>query len=137
MINLHGFHGLTIDKKPPLPVRLRDALEHNDFSSIPTAYLPVFIPKIAKAVGRSSDELLLESLGFSIISQNPEQVRLLRSNLIRKKSIVLHSTHFTWQQAILTGTPMKHSTHFFRQMSGAQACSSTNSATPSSTSSYC
>ncbi|CAO2655582.1 Nn.00g043850.m01.CDS01 [Neocucurbitaria sp. VM-36] len=61
-------------QEPPLPSRLRDALEHNDFSSIPTASLPVAIPQIAKAAQKSPDELLLESLGFSIISRNLEQV---------------------------------------------------------------
>lgn len=60
--------------EPPLPGRLRDALEHNDFSSIPVTDLPVAIPHLAKAAQRSQSELLLESLGFSIMSRNPDQV---------------------------------------------------------------
>jgi hypothetical protein len=61
--------------EPQLPTRLRDALEHNDFSPTPTASLPVAIPVIARAAKRSSDELLVESLGFSIIGRNRLQVR--------------------------------------------------------------
>jgi hypothetical protein len=61
-------------QEPSLPTRLRDALEHNDFSSISTATLPVAIPQVAKAAQRSPDELLLESLGFSIMSRNLAQV---------------------------------------------------------------
>ncbi|PVH95956.1 hypothetical protein DM02DRAFT_689112 [Periconia macrospinosa] len=59
---------------PPLATRFRDALEHNDFSSIPSGELPVAISQIAKAAQRSPDELLLETLGFSIMSRNKDQV---------------------------------------------------------------
>jgi hypothetical protein len=69
---------------PPISTRLRDALEHNDFTLTPAATLPVAIPSIAKAAERSPDELLLEALGFSIISRHEEQVgtilRQLRTN---------------------------------------------------------
>ncbi|KAF2266840.1 hypothetical protein CC78DRAFT_594620 [Lojkania enalia] len=61
-------------QEPPLPTRLRGALEHNDFSTISAATLPVAIPQIAKAAQRSPGELLLESLGFSIMSRNLTQV---------------------------------------------------------------
>lgn len=71
-------------EEPPLPTRLRDALEHNDFSSISAATLPVAIPQIAKAAQRSPDELLLESLGFSIMSRNVDQVYSIVNELIEK-----------------------------------------------------
>ncbi|KAF1955045.1 hypothetical protein CC80DRAFT_475126 [Byssothecium circinans] len=60
--------------EPPLHTRLRDALEHNDFSPMNTEELPIALPHIAKAAERSPKELLLESLGFSIISRNVAQV---------------------------------------------------------------
>ena len=61
-------------EEPPLPARLRNALEHNDFSTVPTAALPVAIPEISKAAQRSPDELLFEAFGFSIMSRNLNQV---------------------------------------------------------------
>ncbi|KAH8702802.1 hypothetical protein GQ44DRAFT_753373 [Phaeosphaeriaceae sp. PMI808] len=61
-------------EQPPLQTRLRDGLEHNDFSPTPAANLPVAIPQIARAAKRSDNELLLESLGFSIMSRNVDQV---------------------------------------------------------------
>jgi hypothetical protein len=58
-----------------LQVHLRNALEHNDFSTTPAMDLPVAIPEIAKAADEErSNELLLESLGFSIMSRNLYQV---------------------------------------------------------------
>jgi hypothetical protein len=62
-------------QQPPLHTRLRDGLEHNDFSPTPTADLPVAIPQIAQAAKSSDSELLLESFGFSIMSRNVDQVR--------------------------------------------------------------
>jgi hypothetical protein len=61
-------------QEPPLSTRLRDALEHNDFSSVSATILPVAIPEIAKAAKRSPNELLLESLGFSIMTRNLDQI---------------------------------------------------------------
>lgn len=72
-------------EEPPLPVRLRDALEHNDFSSIPIASLPVAVPQIAKAAHRSPDELLVESLGFSIMSRNRSQIHSTLDDLYGKE----------------------------------------------------
>ena len=72
-------------REPPLPTRLRDALEHNDFSSISTTNLPVAIPQIARAAQRSPDELLLESLGFSIMSRNLAQVVSIMRQISQKK----------------------------------------------------
>jgi hypothetical protein len=60
---------------PQLATRLRNALEHNDFSPTPTSSLPVAIPVIARAAERPPKELLLEALGFSIMSRNLDQVR--------------------------------------------------------------
>jgi hypothetical protein len=62
---------------PPLQTRLQDALENNDFSTIRTQHLPLAIPQIAKAAARSPDELVLESLGFSIMSRNIDQTKKL------------------------------------------------------------
>jgi hypothetical protein len=78
--------------EPQLPTRLRDALEHNDFSPTHTASLPVAIPVIAKAAKRSPDELLLESLGFSIISRNRLQVERVMIEM-HKKGIELLSIY--------------------------------------------
>lgn len=62
-------------RKPSLQVHLRNALEHNDFSTTPAADLPVAIPAIAKAADdERSNELLLESLGFSIMGRNLNQI---------------------------------------------------------------
>jgi hypothetical protein len=72
-------------QETPLPTRLRDALEHNDFSSISTTTLPVAIPQIARAAQRSPDELLLESLGFSIMSRNLAQVESIMDQISLKK----------------------------------------------------
>jgi hypothetical protein len=63
--------------EPPLQTRLQDALENNDFSTIRTQHLPLAIPQIAKAAARSPDELILESLGFSIMSRNIDQTEEL------------------------------------------------------------
>jgi hypothetical protein len=60
---------------PQLATRLRNALEHNDFSPTPTSSLPVAIPVIARAAERAPKELLLEALGFSIMSRNQDQVQ--------------------------------------------------------------
>ncbi len=68
-----------------LPVQLRDGLERNDFSSIPTETLPVAIPQIARAAKRCPDEFLLESLGFSIMSRNLLQVESILYQLVTEK----------------------------------------------------
>jgi hypothetical protein len=67
--------------EPPLQTRLQDALENNDFSTVRTQHLPLAIPQIAKAAARSPDELILESLGFSIMSRNIDQTRELLSEI--------------------------------------------------------
>jgi hypothetical protein len=81
--------------EPQLPTRLRDALEHNDFSPTPTASLPVAIPVIARAAKRSPDELLVESLGFSIISRNRMQVQDITRQMRQKKMeyVSIHPLH--------------------------------------------
>ncbi|ORY14914.1 hypothetical protein BCR34DRAFT_598820 [Clohesyomyces aquaticus] len=60
---------------PPLNTRLRDALEHNDFSTVKAGKLPVAVPQIAAAAKRSPSELFEESLGFAIMSRNLDLVR--------------------------------------------------------------
>lgn len=72
-------------QEPPLPARLRDALEHTDFSNIPSAALPVAVPEISKAAQRSPDELILESLGFSVMSRNLGQVEVLLRKVSAQK----------------------------------------------------
>jgi hypothetical protein len=67
--------------EPPLQTRLQDALENNDFSTIRTQHLPLAIPQIAKAAAMSPDELILESLGFSIMSRNINQTETLLSQI--------------------------------------------------------
>jgi hypothetical protein len=86
---LHGGEHLS------LQTHLRDGLEHNDFSPIPAADLPVAIPQIAQAAKRSSDELLLECLGFSIMSRNQDQVVSVLAKLNQKgiKTTSLHPFH--------------------------------------------
>ncbi|CAN9176974.1 unnamed protein product [Alternaria alternata] len=74
------------EQQPSLQVHLRNALEHSDFSTIPATDLPVAIPAIAKAADEErSNELLLESLGFSIISQNLIQIDAILRQLNEKK----------------------------------------------------
>jgi hypothetical protein len=63
------------EQQASLQAHLRNALEHNDFSPTPAADLPVAIPQIAKAADEErSSELLVESLGFSIMSRNLDQI---------------------------------------------------------------
>ncbi|RYO70258.1 hypothetical protein AA0113_g3504 [Alternaria arborescens] len=62
-------------QQPSFQCHLRNALEHNDFSTTSATDLPVAIPAIAKAADEErSNELLLESLGFSIMSRNLDQI---------------------------------------------------------------
>ncbi|KAF2874415.1 hypothetical protein BDV95DRAFT_332278 [Massariosphaeria phaeospora] len=61
-------------REPPLQTRMRDALEHNDFSTLRVESLPVAVPQIAMAAQRSHNQLLEEALGFSIMSRNRELV---------------------------------------------------------------
>ncbi|OAL44878.1 hypothetical protein IQ07DRAFT_549222 [Pyrenochaeta sp. DS3sAY3a] len=79
-------------QQPSLQTRLRDALEHNDFSPTPLSHLPVAIPQIAQAAKRSDSELLLESLGFSIMSRNIDQTESVLDELERK-DISLNTLH--------------------------------------------
>ncbi|KAI4649044.1 uncharacterized protein J4E78_008562 [Alternaria triticimaculans] len=66
------------EQQASLQAHLRNALEHNDFSPTPAADLPVAIPQIAKAADEErSSELLVESLGFSIMSRNLDQIERL------------------------------------------------------------
>jgi hypothetical protein len=64
-----------IEQQASMQTHLRNALEHNDFSTTPATNLPVAIPQIAKAADQEcSNELLIETLGFSIMSRNVDQV---------------------------------------------------------------
>lgn len=66
-------------EQPPLQIRMKDALEHNDFSTINPEDLPVAVPQIVAAAKRSTDKILAESLGFAIMSRNTDQVAELLS----------------------------------------------------------
>src|SRR5436190_5182033 len=59
-------------KQPPIHERLRNNLESNDFSSISERELPAAVPTIARAIGRSPNELLEESFAFTIMGRNVE-----------------------------------------------------------------
>jgi hypothetical protein len=54
---------------PPFEQRLAEALQTNTFSTFEERELPLSISHVAKAADKSN-ELLLEALGFSIISRN-------------------------------------------------------------------
>ena len=60
-----GSHGLNEYSK-----KLSDNLESNDFSNVKSGDLPIAVDHIAAAARRSSDELLHEAFGFSIMSRN-------------------------------------------------------------------
>lgn len=84
---------LASEHKNPLQSRFRDALEHNDFSPTPILTLPIAIPQIAQAADTErSDELLLESLGFSIMSRNIDQINTIFDRL-QKMNISIGSLH--------------------------------------------
>jgi hypothetical protein len=59
---------------------LTNNLETNDFSSLPIDKIPVAVPQIAAAASQSSDEMLIEALGFAIMGRN----LLLLSSLVDK-----------------------------------------------------
>ncbi|OJD30009.1 uncharacterized protein BKCO1_6800019 [Diplodia corticola] len=61
-------------QEQPFDEQMRDALEHNDFSTIKSHALPVAIPLVAKETIRSPSEMLLEALSFAIMSRNVDLV---------------------------------------------------------------
>jgi hypothetical protein len=63
--------------EPKLEQRLANALEHNDFSDMGSSSLPISVSQLVKAAEESSNEILIESLGFAIIGRNEEQVDTL------------------------------------------------------------
>ncbi|KAF2736468.1 hypothetical protein EJ04DRAFT_542525 [Polyplosphaeria fusca] len=69
---------------PPLQEKLRDALEHNDFSTAHVEQLP-----------RSPDEMLKEAFAFAIMSRNVEVVGRIQEELIKKDIDVqdMHPLH--------------------------------------------
>jgi hypothetical protein len=79
-------------QNPSFNTRLRDALEHNDFSTIESKKLPVAIPHIAAAARRSGSELLEETLGFAIMGRN---IGLIETTLlkIREANISIAPIH--------------------------------------------
>lgn len=75
---------------PPIQERLRDALEHTDFTKIKPDDLPVAISLIAKKAQRSPNELLLESIGFAIMGRNHQLVNDLLDEA-KKGDIPIHT----------------------------------------------
>jgi hypothetical protein len=74
------------ERQASLQARLQNALEQNDFSTTTTTDLPVAIPAIAKAADEErSNVMLLESLGFSIMSRNIGQIEKARKRLNARK----------------------------------------------------
>jgi hypothetical protein len=59
---------------PSYSEKLRNALESNDFSNIPTDRLPAAIPEALQVAKRDPHDLARESLGFAIMSRNCEMV---------------------------------------------------------------
>lgn len=54
--------------------KMRNALESNDFSHIPTDQLPAAIPEALQVAKRNPRDFARESLGFAIMSRNSEMV---------------------------------------------------------------
>jgi hypothetical protein len=76
---------------PSYSERLRNALESNDFSNIPTHRLPAAIPEALQVAKRDPADLAPESLGFAIMSRNVEMVsRLLKTRPEAKDIDVFH-----------------------------------------------
>lgn len=69
-------------KEPSFIERIRDALEHNDFSTLKSDQLPVAIPQVAKEAERSPNEMFLEALRFAIMGRNVELVEDLYTEAI-------------------------------------------------------
>jgi hypothetical protein len=66
---------------PSFDETLRNGLESNDFSNLRAVDLPVAVPQIAKAARASPEELLVESLGFSIMGRNADLIDQLTEQL--------------------------------------------------------
>lgn len=75
----------------PIQERLRNALEHNDFTNIRPSDLPVALPAIAKTATRQPNELFLESLRLAIMTRNLELVSQLVPELT-KGDLATHMT---------------------------------------------
>jgi hypothetical protein len=56
--------------RPDFINKMRIALRSNDFSNISADKLPAAVPQVLQAMESEKDELLLEALGFSIMSRN-------------------------------------------------------------------
>ena len=63
------------EQKVGFQQQLQYGLESNDFSNLKQDQLPIAVAQVAKAVHRSPDEMLKESLGFSIMGRNLDLVR--------------------------------------------------------------
>ncbi|MCJ1396054.1 hypothetical protein MMC18_008941 [Xylographa bjoerkii] len=65
----------------PYQERLLDSLASNRFSNISTDSLPVAVPQIIKASRESTEELLEEALGFSIMARDFKLLKHLKIQL--------------------------------------------------------
>jgi hypothetical protein len=57
-------------QEPNIQDRLRDGLEANNFSNVKSEDLPVAVSSVLRSKPRSPEDLLLESISFSIIGRN-------------------------------------------------------------------
>jgi hypothetical protein len=73
--------------------KLRNALESNDFSNIPTDQLPAAIPEALQGAKRHPFDLTQESLGFAIMSRNREMVSDLLQSSRHTVTTVVHPFH--------------------------------------------
>jgi hypothetical protein len=66
--------------RPDFINKMRIALRSNDFSNISADKLPAAVPQVLQGMESEKDELLLEALGFSIMSRN---LRLMMKTLAK------------------------------------------------------
>ncbi|KAI9785533.1 MAG: hypothetical protein M1839_009274 [Geoglossum umbratile] len=82
-------------RNPPLEERLMNGLAASDFSSLNSKQIPLAISHVARAAERSPNDLLVEALGFSIISRNLDLVedslrKVFRANADVSQLFPLH-----------------------------------------------
>jgi hypothetical protein len=64
----------------PIEEKIVDALQTNSFSSLSVGDLPFSTAKVASAARKSPDEILVETVGFSIIAGNLDLLETLLNN---------------------------------------------------------
>ena len=84
--------------------KLIDNLENNDFSSVQVADLPIAADHVSRAARHSPKELLVEALGFSIMSRNVDLMEDLMPKVRVQKSDVTGLYPFHLAVAYLDGS---------------------------------